>query len=43
MHYLYFSKEYDVSNIEFNRDFHKGDFYINKEISITNSIYDIVT
>lgn len=43
MHYLYFSKEYDVTTIDFNRDFHKGDFYINKEISITNSIYEIVS
>lgn len=43
MHYLYFSKEYDVTTIDFNRDFHKGDFFINKEISITNSIYEIVS
>lgn len=43
MHYLYFSKEYDVTNIDFKRDFHKGDFMINKEISITNSIFETVS
>lgn len=43
MHYLYFSKEYDITTIDFKRDFHKGYFMINKEISITNSIYEIVT
>lgn len=42
MHYLYFSKEYDISNFNFQKNFSTGDFICSNKISLNNIVYDII-
>ncbi len=41
MHYLYYSKEYDISNFNFQKNYSTGDLICSNKISLNNSIYDI--
>lgn len=42
MHYLYFSKEYDISNFNFQKNFSTGDFICSNKISLNNIIYGTI-